>query len=134
MDKKGLYIRYSMAFKQHVVNQIESGQYSVVEAGRLYEVSYQSIYNWLRQLGKSGIIKQYVRIEMKREIDRLRQLEKEKQELESALAQAHLKILALESLLEVSQEHYGVDFKKNFGTGLSVPFSTSKGKGRKEEE
>jgi hypothetical protein len=49
---------------------------------------------------------------MKDETDRLKQLEKEKEALESALAQAHLKIITLESLLEVAEEHQQKDLKK----------------------
>lgn len=36
-------------------------------------------------------------------------------ELEAALAQAHLKNLALEALLECVEAHYQVDVKRTFG-------------------
>ena len=53
---------------------------------------------------------------MKGEKDKIKELEKQKQQLESALAQAHLKIITLESTLECVEEHYNIDVKKNFGT------------------
>jgi hypothetical protein len=52
---------------------------------------------------------------MKDEKDRIKELEKKVRDLESALANAHVKNIALESLIEVAEEHYEVDFKKNFG-------------------
>jgi predicted RNase H-like nuclease (RuvC/YqgF family) len=56
-----------------------------------------------------------VRIEMKGERDRIKELEKEKRELETALARSQLKILTLESLIESVEEHYKIDTKKNIG-------------------
>ena len=49
---------------------------------------------------------------MKDELEKIKQLKKEKQELESALAQEHLKTVCLESLIEVVNEHYKTDLKK----------------------
>lgn len=107
--------RYSMAFKQKVISDIESGKYSLQQASKIYSISDQSLYNWLRDFGKNHLIGKTVRIEMRGETDRLKQLEKDKKELESALAQAHLKIITLESLIEVAEEHQQKDLKKNTG-------------------
>ncbi len=53
---------------------------------------------------------------MKDEKDKFKELERQKQQLESALAQAHLKNLCLESLIECVEEHYQVDvIPKAFG-------------------
>lgn len=47
------------------------------------------------------------------EIDQLKRLQKEKAELESALAKAHLKILSLESIIESAEEDLGIELKKS---------------------
>jgi hypothetical protein len=47
------------------------------------------------------------------EIDQLKTLKKEKVELESALAKAHLKILSLESIIESAEEDLGIELKKS---------------------
>jgi transposase len=107
--------RYSMAFKQKVISEIESGKYSLRQAGKIYNVSDVSLYKWLRRFGKNHLIGKVVRIEMKGEADRIKQLEAEKKELESALAQAQLKIITLESTMEVAEEKYKIDFKKKIG-------------------
>lgn len=119
MPGQKVSIRYSLAFKQKVVSEIESGKFSVGEARRMYHIGCGTIPGWLKKLGKHNLLDKVVRIEMKGEKDRLKELEKEKRELESALAQAHLKNIALESLIETIEEHYGIDVKKNFGGKVS---------------
>ena len=56
-----------------------------------------------------------VRIQMPDEIDRIKQLTREKQALESALATSHMKILMLESLMDQVETDYKIDVKKNTG-------------------
>ena len=50
---------------------------------------------------------------------RIKELEAKVRELESTLAQSHVKLFAYESLIEVAEEHYDADFKKNFGAKQS---------------
>ena len=52
---------------------------------------------------------------MRDEKDRIKELEKEKRVLESALAQEHLKNMTLEALIEIAGDAYKVDLKKTFG-------------------
>jgi len=115
MQGRFISYRYSMAFKQKVISEIESGKYSLRQASKIYNVSDVSLYKWLKRFGKNHLIGKVVRIEMKGEADRIKQLEAEKKELESALAKAHLKIITLESTMEVAEEKYKIDFKKKIG-------------------
>lgn len=108
--------RYSIAFKQSIVQQIESGIYSVADIIRLYEVSNASIHSWLNLYGKR--INKIVHIQTLSEMDPLqkafeeiKQLKDYSRDLESALAQAHLKILALSAEKQLAQEEGS--FKKN---------------------
>jgi hypothetical protein len=78
------------------------------------------IQTWIKKLGKFHMLNKVVRVEMKDEVSKLKQLEKDKKELESALAQAHLKLLAYESLIEVAEENLGIDLKKNLKLPLSA--------------
>ena len=84
--------RYSSSFKQKVISEIESGKLTIAEARKIYDISGSgTIRNWLRKYGKNHLLNKVVRIEMKDEKDKVKELEKQKRELESALAQAHLK-------------------------------------------
>ena len=75
---RDLNIKYSSAFKQKVVTEVEAGVYSVIEVERIYGVTRASIYNWLRRFGKAHLINRTVRVEMRGESDRIKDLEKEK--------------------------------------------------------
>jgi len=119
LSNQDLNYRYSSAFKQKVVIEIESGVYTVGEVERIYGVTRATIYEWLRRFGKDHLINRTVRVQMRGESDRIKELEKEKQKLEAALAQAHLKIIALESTIESAGELFKVDLKKKFGTPAS---------------
>jgi transposase-like protein len=104
--------RYSEAFKRSVVADVESGRYTALEAAAAHQVNFTSVYKWLKQLGSPDSHSRIVRIEMPNERDRIKELEKEKHALESALAQAHMKIILLESTVEVLEEKAGHVKKK----------------------
>ena len=122
-----VFHRYSLAFKQKVVSEIERGELKIGDAQRIYDIrGNDTVQSWIRKLGKNHLLNKVVRIEMKDEKEKIKDLEKQVKELESALAQSHVKNIALESLIECAEEHYQADFKKNFG-GKEL------GKGRKKE-
>jgi transposase-like protein len=108
--------RYSTAFKQKVVSEIETGQITIAEARRIYDITGgNTINDWLKKFGKNHLLCKVVRVQMRNEKDKIKELERQKRELESALAQSHLKSICLESLVECVEEHYGIDVKKTFG-------------------
>ena len=118
--------RYSEAFKRKVIEEIENGRLTQSEAKRKYGIRDQAtIHYWIKRSGKKHILNRIMRIEMPEEIQPeaiIKELRTEKQELESALAQTQLKLMAMESLVEVAEEHYKIDIKKKFGTmPQSVP-------------
>lgn len=114
MYKQRTINRYSIAFKQKVVSEIEGGKLSISEAQVLYDIAGgETIQNWIRRFGKSHLLNKVIRIEMKDEQSKIKELERQKRELESALAQAHLKIITLESTIKVLEEEAGVALKKN---------------------
>ena len=51
MLKTGKRIRrkrkFSEDFKLKIVKEYESGEFSVVEMTKIYDISYQTIYNWI---------------------------------------------------------------------------------------
>ena len=119
MSGKRRQVRYSTAFKHKVVSEIELGKITVVQAQKIYDISGgPTIYRWLRKLGKNHLIEKVVRVEMKNEKDKIKELEQQKQQLESALAQAHLKIICLESTISCAEEHFKIDIKKKIVTNV----------------
>ena len=113
--------RYSEAFKLQVVREMEKDGLSQATIQRKYDIpSNNTIRNWLKKYGKQHLYAKVVRGEKIDERNRIKRLEQEKRELEKALAQTQIKLLAMESLVEVANEHYHTDLKKNFGPKLSV--------------
>lgn len=113
-------LRYSTAFKLKVVEEVERGEFTIAQARRVYDIrGGETIQKWLHKHGKSHLLSRVVRIQMKDERDQIKKLEGEKKQLESALAQSHVKVLYLEKLIELAKEEYGIDVKKNSGTDRS---------------
>ena len=109
-------LRYSISFKRKVVREIEVEGFSIFEVRRRYGIGgSHTIQRWLKLFGKNHLLNKVVRIEMKGEKDRLKELIEENKRLKLALADATLAKQALESLIEVVNENYDTDVKKNFG-------------------
>lgn len=109
-------IRYSISFKQKVVKQIEEEGLSKAAAARLYGIKGgQTIQTWIRQFGKNHLLNKIVRVEMKGEKDKVKQLEDEIKKLKIALADSTMHNHLLETLIDVANEHYQTDIKKNLG-------------------
>jgi len=120
MPDQRLVIRYSPAFKRKVVEEIERGKFTVGEVRRIYDIKgADTINRWLKNLGREHLLNRVIRVEMKDEKDKLRELERQKRELESALAQAHLKILSLETMIDIAEERFDIKIKKKSDTPAS---------------
>jgi len=108
--------RYSISFKQKVVGEIEHEGLSLSDAKRRYGITGgQTIQKWLSELGRSHLLNTVIRVEMKDEKDRLRELEKENQKLKIALADACLSRDCAEEVIKQAGKIYGEDLKKKFG-------------------
>lgn len=120
MPEQRSVIRYSPAFKRKVVEEIESGKYTVGEIRRIYDIwGSETIDRWLKKFGRTHLLSRVIRVEMKDEKDKLKELERQKRELESALAQAHLKILSLETMIDIAEDRFDIKIKKKSDTPAS---------------
>ena len=86
-------IRYSEAFKQQVLREIEAGKFESVHlAAQTYGIGGGStIQGWMRRYGREHMLRKVVRVETPKEISEVKGLRKRVRELEAALADAHLK-------------------------------------------
>ena len=113
-------LRYSISFKQKVVKEIEEEGWDIKETARRYGINGGStIQKWIKQFGKNHLLNKIVRIEVKGEKDRVKELEAEIKKLKIALADATMEKHVLETLIEVVNENYHTDVKKNLGQQLS---------------
>ncbi len=110
------FIRYSISFKQKVVNEIEQEGLGLSEAGRRYGIGgAETINTWLKQYGKQHLLNTIVRVETQGEKDRLLALEKEVKKLKLALADAYLSRDCAEEVIRQAGKLYNEDLKKKFG-------------------
>ncbi len=126
--QQGTTLRYSISFKQKVVKEIEEEGLTFAEAMRRYGIKGgQTIQKWAVSFGRNNLLNKVVRVEMKGEKDRVKELEAQVKKLKIALADATLAKDALEALVEVVNEHYQTDVKKNLGQKQSDGHRNKKG-------
>jgi transposase-like protein len=112
------FYRYSECFKEKVIQEVSQGS-SISEVCRRYDIKNMSIVSkWLKKYGRHELLNTVIRVKMRSEDDRIKQLEAENKRLKISLADAVLVNELLETLVEVVDEHYQTDIKKNFGQGL----------------
>ena len=104
--------------KQALVHELESGQLSLREAAARGHTTVSRVQLWLKEYGRYQPKHDIIEVVMKSEEERIAALEK-------ALAEAHLKLLVQDKILELAGKKYKVDLKKTFG---SVPSTPSAGK------
>ena len=115
----GQTIRYSSAFKLKVITEIESGKFTIGQARRIYDIGGPTtIQRWIKKYGKHHLLNKIIRIEMKDEKDKVKELQNQIKALQRALSQSQVDNLCWKSLVEVIDEKYGINAKKNFGSKL----------------
>jgi len=116
MLKTGKRIRkkrkFSEEFKLKIVKEYESGEFSVLEMTKMYDISAQVIYRWIYKYSKYN--KQSIQVvEMKdSQAHKMKQLEARIKELEQAVGQKQMNIDYLEKMIDLAKEHYDIDIKK----------------------
>ena len=115
--KEKKVVIYSEAFKLKVVEEVTSGEISQNAAQKKYGIGGKmTIKKWLERNERMAKDKENKHEAVEKELAELEKVKQEKRQLESALAQAHLKIMSLEALIEEVEEHYGEPIKKNLST------------------
>ena len=108
-------VRYSISFKQMVVNEVESGR-SCEYLRRKYDIgSTVTIPRWVQRLGKNHLLNKLVRIETMEDKNRDKEKDEEIKRLKMALADAHMAKACLEEVIKMANDEYKTDLKKNFG-------------------
>ena len=103
-----LQMSFSPEVKRAIVEELESGQLSMREAAARGHTSVTRVKQWLEEYGRYQPKRDIVEVIMKSEEERIAALEK-------ALAEAHLKLLVHEEIINLASKKYKVDLKKTFG-------------------
>lgn len=117
---KGLCSRFfDEETRRSVVQAVESGMMSVHDAEARYGIlGHSTVLKWLRRYGGGDYpMSRKVRGRPSTSADeqKLRLLSNQVKVLERELREARLKQAALETLIDVAEEHYSISIKKNSG-------------------
>lgn len=111
--------KFTKEFKQSIVKDYESGQYSVLELGKLHKIACTQIYRWIYKYSTVNE-KGYRIVEMeKSSTKKVKELEERIKELESAVGRKQIQIDFLEKMIDIAKEDLSIDIKKNYGTQRS---------------
>ena len=117
---------YSVAFKLHVVSEIEKGEINKNQAKYKYGVQGRStILKWLRKYSTLDWKTPIQTIMIKRE----KTPEQRIKELEAALEQEKLKVELYSTAIDISDKQHGTQIRKNL-LAKQLKFYTSKKKSR----
>ena len=130
-SKKIIQIRpkrvFSDAIRKGTVKDIEQGKYTVLQACRELGVSHPTIYNWIYRFSRHLVKNQVMVVEDKSEAYRSQELEKRIKELEAALGRKQMEVELLSKIIDLANEEFKTDLKKNLSKGLSKDSESKKG-------
>ena len=105
--------RYSDAFRRQVVAEYEDGA-TISQLQKKYGITGgQTIQTWIKKYAREGLRHDLVRIQIADEINRIKELEDQVQELEQALGKVMLDRIKLESIVEELMAEDKDGIKKN---------------------
>ncbi len=109
---------FSESFKRKKVKEIEKGKTRPSEISKEYQVSLTSIYRWINKYGQNAQKGRKKRLIIEDESDtrRLIRLKEELNHAYKTIGEKQVEIDFLKRLIEMAEEHYGIDIKKNFST------------------
>lgn len=109
--------RYSEPFKLKILDELTSGKLNKNQLGKLYGINPTTINEWIRKYNRKDLMNTRVKVETKDEITRIKQLQKEIEQLKKVLLKKDMDSLIDESYLEVAAEKLGyksvLELKKN---------------------
>lgn len=120
--------KFSDEFKRQIVNDYESGRYSVFQLSKLHGMSRSMIYNWIHKISTFNE-KGYRVVEMKDSSSKkMQELEAKNKELEAALGRKQIQLDYLEKMIELAKSELDIDIKKNYSTPQSIGSGKTKKK------
>ena len=104
---------FSESFKRKKVQEIESRQVKISEFCRHYQVTRTSVYHWIKKFGNMKSKGERLVVETDSDSKKLIELQKRVAELERMVGQKQIQIDFLSKMIDIAEETYNVDIKKN---------------------
>ena len=110
---------FSEAIKIQKVREVESGQTKISEIVIEYEVARTTIERWIKKYGIMKKKPERLIVEADSDTAKLLELKKKVADLERTIGQKQIQIDFKDKMIELAEEHYKIDIKKNFSTQQS---------------
>jgi transposase len=107
---------FSESFKIEKVRELESGITRICELVREYELTGTTLRRWRKKYGTMKKKPERLIVETDSDTKKLLELRKRVAELERIVGQKQIMIDFKDKMIELAEEHYQVDIKKNFST------------------
>ena len=99
--------RYSEGFKLKILAELSTGKYSKRELSRIYGLQSSTVNEWIKKYDRKDLMNTRIMVENKDEITRLKERQKEIEQLKKLLIKKDLEQLMNDSYLEVAAEKLG---------------------------
>ena len=111
---------FTEEFKKTCVKEYETGQFTVLELSKLYQIHTTIVYRWIYKF--SSYNKRRIKVVEMADSSKKKpkELNQRIQELERIVGQKQLNIDFLEKMIELAKDQYGIDIKKNSDTPPST--------------
>ena len=111
--------KFAESFKKQIVEDFESGRYSIKDLSGLHKICRHLIYRWVYRFSNVNQ-KGYRIVEMSESSNqKVKVLEARIKELERIVGKKQIEIDYLAKMIDVAGEQLGIDIKKNSGTPQS---------------
>ena len=117
--------RFSESFKRKKVQEIESGQVKISEICRVYQISSNNVYKWIKKYGNMQKKKERLIVETESDTLKVIELQRKVAELERIIGQKQIEIDFKDKMIDLAEEVYQVDIKKKFFTQSSSGSGTT---------
>jgi len=109
--------RYSESFKLKILDELTSGKLNKYQLGKLYGIAPSTINEWIKKYNRKDLMNIRVTVNTKDEITRIKQLQKEIEQLKKLLLKKDMDQLVDDAYLEVAAQKLGyksvLELKKN---------------------
>lgn len=104
VERSRIY-RYSEAFKKQVMDEIESGKYTIHQAKKVYGIKGESTINyWIKKANRKAIMTKVVRIEKASEVSKIKELEDKLRQMEKAMSHLVVENGILKATVSLAEE------------------------------
>jgi len=107
---------FSESFKIEKVRELESGTIRICELVEEYEITDTTVRRWKAKYGKVKKKPERLIVETDSDTKKLLDLKMRVAELERIVGQKQIMIDFKDKMIELAEEHYKIDIKKNFST------------------